>query len=158
MYALLLGTSCTSVHIVPVAVNTNDASITLDDLDLSHWLNITRLQPTWVNLEQRRHRFKGFSRDDAVPRHIQYVTCFEEQPTRPLSGLDVNEYVRSLKGNFGQCWYGNMLVFKLDGDRRVVNFTPEDEVIGQRCAAMYATFMFYSMRNYSQPISSSESF
>lgn len=131
-----MGTDCTNVHIVPVPVTTRKDAVSLDDLDLTHWLDISCLQPTWVNLEERRHCFKDFSYDDMVPVFTEYVTCFEQQPVIPLPELRVNNYLNGVKGGYGQRWYGNMLIVKCRGHNRVEDIVLDNVALAKRCAAM----------------------
>jgi len=135
--ALLLGTDCITAHIVPVVLTTpKEMSASLDDVALNAWINLYRLQPAWLNLDKRRHRFANFSGDDWVATNTSYVTYFEEQPVTVAGNLKINNYLRKLKGGKGQPWYGNMLVFKCEGHDFVKDIERDDIALAKRCASI----------------------
>lgn len=140
--AVLFGTHCIEPHIVPVPVKMDHGSVFLDDVDLQMFVNISRLHPAWVNVEDRRHRFDSFAADEKIAPLTQFITCFEEQPATENNDVAVNQYVHFLKGGYGKTWYGNILVFKCVGYNRVKDVDVEDVSLAKRWVAMSVLFSF----------------
>lgn len=134
---MLFGVDYTRPRLVDVLVQRSHHDVMIEDLNIRPYVDISSGNPTWVNANQHRQIFKGFPEEDNVRHGIQYVACFEGQPTDVLLADNRNYYIDKLTSGTGEPWYGNILVLKSAVGRKLIfDMTVDDIDIAKRCALM----------------------
>lgn len=129
---------CLRPHLVPVPIRVDTLNAQLEDAELHYFLDVFKVTPVWLNVDDYCYRFNGYAMDYSISTDIDYLVCFDEQPINTrLSISNLNTLVGCTDDDDGQQWFGNLLIFKFTSTNNcLMDMLDADMTIATQCAML----------------------